>query len=738
MSNTITDLYLKYVNKVGSTLEKDRYFQYLFEMVRAGNTVLQQKNQILHKTVDERWLTTIEESLDAINAVIEKPRRYVATTEEIVPVDLAKKITADSVRHLSMNTQFIASSDDDDEVQPTRILNVSLEDSYDLYENRFVYHLIQRLIVFVDKRTDVIFWSTGDEKRSTLSMESKVDDGYEQIEYKLEMSVKNLQSFAENDSDNMEVFKRIDRVRRIVSMMRNSSFCSLMNGCARVRSPIQRTNLIMKDPQYRTCYRLWQFLESYDDVGYTIEAIDNSLEFDEEYLYQLYFNEITNYTVFKSLLEADQRRIEEAPAKHRRVIKPKFQKRIEEQIVNDYNIPEVEVRQVIIEEVTQAQLDAEAKLAEETARADAAEKACFEAERELQKAYQQMDAAIQAASEAQRQMEAAEKAKNDAETSLANATRAAGEAIAEATRARTAAEQTAQKAETARAAAEETKQKAVAARQTALERAKQDREARAAAESARAAAEKRAEEAIRERNAAQRQSKRDTVAREKAETAWKAAEEVRTEAQKTATAAKRAMTAAETRADRDTAAKQEAVAARKEAETARTKAEHTAAAARKAQETAQERAREDRAARVAAERAQRLAERAQQKAEQIAAAAVQEKESALAELQAARDARVAAERALAAEETAKKQALRAQSAAEQNAAAAQRRQVSAEKQIAVAQKKQAAAEAAREQAEAAQREAESERDAAQAKADANTISKRILRAWDKRRDRSDQ
>ena len=40
MANTINDLYLKYVNKVGKTLENDRYFQYLFEMVQAGSTTL--------------------------------------------------------------------------------------------------------------------------------------------------------------------------------------------------------------------------------------------------------------------------------------------------------------------------------------------------------------------------------------------------------------------------------------------------------------------------------------------------------------------------------------------------------------------------------------------------------------------------------------------------------------------------------------------------------------------------
>ena len=93
MADTINDLYLKYVNSVGSTLEDDRYFRYLFEIVQAGANTLRQNHQVLHKVVDERWLTTIEESLDALNRITEHPRRFITSTEELVPVELARKIT---------------------------------------------------------------------------------------------------------------------------------------------------------------------------------------------------------------------------------------------------------------------------------------------------------------------------------------------------------------------------------------------------------------------------------------------------------------------------------------------------------------------------------------------------------------------------------------------------------------------------------------------------------------------
>ena len=363
MSDTIQDLYGSFAEQMGPIQEDDRYFRYLFELAQASETTIDQQREELVKVVDEEWISVIEDSLDAINNVIEKPRRFITTEQEVVPVSLAKKISADSVRHLSQNTQFLAPSDDGG-VHPTKILNVSMAETYDLYENRFVYHLIQRLLTFVDRRTDVIFWSTGNEVRNRFTMHSKIGDAYEEIEYNVEMTVKDRQNFAENDADNMDTFMRIDRVRRLVMALRGSSFCQLMKGCSVVRSPIQRTNLIMKDPNYRKCFQLWQFMERYDKVGYSIQVKDSALAFDDEYLTQMYTNLINNYAVFKSLV-SDDRNLTELASERREPVVPKFVKEIKEELVDSCDIPDVEVRKVFVEEVTQAQLDAEAALEEQ-------------------------------------------------------------------------------------------------------------------------------------------------------------------------------------------------------------------------------------------------------------------------------------------------------------------------------------------------------------------------------------
>ena len=715
---TINDLYLKYTDGIGEALEDDRYFQYLFEIVQAGNNTLQQKHRILHKVVDEQWLTVVEEGITAIFNIVDKPRRFITTTEEVVPVALAKKITADSVRHLSQNTQFIAANAKG-EIQPTKILNVTTEESYDLYENRFVYHLIQRLFAFVDKRTDVIFWATGDETCDVMSMESTIDDAYEEISYKVEMKIKNRQSLVENDTDNMSIFKRIDRVRRMSRTLRASSFCDIMNGCARVHSPIQRTNLMMKDPDYRTCYKLWQFIENYDEVGYSIEEQDSALEFDEEYLLQMYINLITNYTVFTSLLESDPRKMSEIAQEKREPVKPKFIKEIKEEIVDDYNIPDVEVRKVIIEEVTQAQLDAEAKLAEETARRE-------ELEQSLAGLNSQLDFLNQQLEDMQNlQMQTeGEKAAIEAELDAEKSARTAAEEAAEATRAQARTE-----IDAAQAEAKEAMEAARAEVQEAKEHAAQElQQARAEAREQVAQAEAKAADEMQQ---AQAEAKARITALE-----TKAAEE--------AAALEKEKTAALIAAEKDAESRIAALQAEAQRQIAEAQREAEAEVERIRWETQEQIARSQKEAESQVAAAQ---EAAKAEAAQIRGDAERKVQAAQAEMKAAQEMQ---EQAETAKKAAEKSAAAAQLEAEQAAkeaeesskkceeAKAQAALAKTEAQNQIDEEKQAAQremEALRKSCEAAVAAAESSKEKAIAKAQANSLSKYLVTALRERKER---
>ena len=707
---TINDLYLKYTDGISEALEDDRYFQYLFEIVQAGNNTLQQKHRILHKVVDEQWLTVVEEGLTAIFNIVDKPRRFITTSEEVVPVALAKKITADSVRHLSQNTQFIVANAKG-EIQPTKILNVTTEESYDLYENRFVYHLIQRLFAFVDKRTDVIFWSTGDETCDVMSMESSIDDAYEEISYKVEMKIRNRQSLVENDTDNMSIFKRIDRVRRMSRVLRSSSFCDIMNGCARVYSPIQRTNLMMKDPDYRTCYKLWQFIENYDEVGYSIEEQDSALEFDEEYLLQMYIGLITNYTVFKSLLESDPRKMSEIAQEKREPVKPKFIKEIKEEIVDDYNIPDVEVRKVIIEEVTQAQLDAEEKLAKETARREELEQSLSD----LQSQLDFLNRQLEEMQDLQMQTEG-EKAAAEAELDAQKHARTAAEEAAAAARAQARTE-----IDAARDEAKEVIDAAGVQVQQAQTEAKEQIEAaqiKAAQEVQRAKAEAKEQIEAVQVKAAQEMQQAKAEAKEQIEVAQARAAQEAAALEKEKTDA---LAAAEKDAENRIAALQ--------AEAQRQIAEAQQAAEAEAERIRQEMQEQIAHSRQEAEsQAAAAKEAAQAEAAQIRQSADREVQAAQAEaaqIRQSADSKIqAAQAETSAAREAKKQAEAAKEAAEKNAAAAQLEAEQAAKEAKDFAKKYEAAEAAKEKAIA--------------KAQANSLSKYLVTALRERKERKNQ
>jgi exonuclease SbcC len=358
----IDKLYLKYRGKVQRHLEEDPYYQYLLELIASGRPTITQVNRVLDKSVDEKWLEAIETAIPSIHEIIAHPRRFLTTVEDLKPVEKVSKIGPSTVQHLASHTQYITGMRGGS-VYPGKLLTLENEESLDLYENRFISTLIRKLGEFIEKRTGALFWDAGDEQSSLLRMESTMEDDYEIIEYKLDMTIHSKQTYLENDAGKLEVFKRIDRVRRVIADFKQSAFMSVMAGTAAVRSPIQRTNLITKNPDYRKCYDLWQFLERYDQVGYAIDVRETALDFDEDYLFQMYGNIALGYTVFKSLLDTDRRRITESP-KRRKSIKPKFIKQIVEEFVDDYDLPDVEIRKVIVEEVTKAQAEIERRTQE--------------------------------------------------------------------------------------------------------------------------------------------------------------------------------------------------------------------------------------------------------------------------------------------------------------------------------------------------------------------------------------
>ena len=171
------------------------------------------------------------------------------------------------------------------------------------------------------------------------------------------LHIKKVESILDTDARNHDEFSRISRIFRVLSVYMTSEFAQRMSKLNRIKGTVTKTNVLKKNPNYRKILALWEFLRSYENVGYTIRVVEQNPEVNEVLQRDIFHNVLFNYLVLKGYLQDEEDRKLPAPAREKkRTLKPKFIKEIIEELTEDYDLPDVEVRKVLIEELTKAEL----------------------------------------------------------------------------------------------------------------------------------------------------------------------------------------------------------------------------------------------------------------------------------------------------------------------------------------------------------------------------------------------
>ncbi len=236
--------------------------------------------------MDMTWIKEIEDCIPDLNDIVSNPKRTIQTLAEVVEVEKVKKTSHESVQHLASHSQFVKSIDEDGNVTPSKILNVYNDDFFAIYENKFVATLLRRLFIFVEKRYDYIIHQATLKDVELLYFKNKTEiDGSEiEIETKIRYSKPALD---EADEKLKEMIRRINDIRRYLRFFGGSEFMRILHRERDVRNPILQTNIIRKNPKYRHCYHLWQFINSYNEAGVEIKVEENYAKLTEEDLQEI-------------------------------------------------------------------------------------------------------------------------------------------------------------------------------------------------------------------------------------------------------------------------------------------------------------------------------------------------------------------------------------------------------------------------------------------------------------------
>ena len=265
----------KYMEKLLAT---DFTYNYLRQNMLdndKGEDVL--TGRIHEKIIDMDWVTAIEETLPYIEKAIDEQRRFIVENNEVYRIDKAKIINKDSVKHLIQHTNFIDNIDETGKVTPNRVLTIEREDSFETYENRFLITLIESALAFVaDKYRKMVNAPT--DTYNKIEMERDLQLNQQRVTFKMEYSneIKEAED-ADLDTTDYESLSDFDRVRRIrekLNSFLNTDMMQALKKCIRVKPPINRTNLMTKNPNYKAGLDLFTYLNSYKNPGYEIVGRD--------------------------------------------------------------------------------------------------------------------------------------------------------------------------------------------------------------------------------------------------------------------------------------------------------------------------------------------------------------------------------------------------------------------------------------------------------------------------------
>ena len=206
-----------------------------------------------------------------LDNIVRAPKVALVSESEVRKIEKAKKTGVESVKDLSKHTDYIDKIDPvTGDVQPSKILVVYREETFNTYENRFIYTLILTLLRFLTEKEELLK-DMKPKNEKLLQYSASTSNGKEKVKVDVKISTKPTR--LGNDDNDLEkelnsIRKRIEKMKKFInSWLASELITSLQKQHAiLVMPPIKKTNLILKNPNFQMATKLWNFLYSVDET----------------------------------------------------------------------------------------------------------------------------------------------------------------------------------------------------------------------------------------------------------------------------------------------------------------------------------------------------------------------------------------------------------------------------------------------------------------------------------------
>lgn len=332
--------YEKFIYQINTLIKNSEYYLAYSQSIAEGKNDYKLSQIFTKKNYTTDWIDEIEDCINALDTIVRNPRKFIVIEEDIVDISLAKSVSVESVKHLAQHTNLISSVKKDGTVIPNKILNTSKEESFEIYENRFIYTLLLKISEFIDSRFEAIKNALLQSGEISVDIKSDFNVDDHKISYALSTSA-NIpfdEVVKPKSKSGLSNIERLIRIKSIIGDFLNSAFAKEMRSCALVRPPITRTNVILKDQNFKKALMLWQYVQSNENLDFKVETSKETTELPpaliDKYKSLIFWNTLLIESIATS--RDVEESFEEAKEKDKEVADEYITKNIDDFVPDDF------------------------------------------------------------------------------------------------------------------------------------------------------------------------------------------------------------------------------------------------------------------------------------------------------------------------------------------------------------------------------------------------------------------
>ena len=248
---------------------------------------------------NDEWIEMVEFTMPYLEKALTKQIKNIVTEEEIIKIELIKKVTVESVKHLSKNVNLVDQyNQKSGEVIPKKILNAYKEETFLTYENRFLYTLIKLIEDFIYLREKQSPDQYKGKNYQKANYEAAIKLKKEKINVNVEYNSEMITGIRKTDG----TAERIAEIQKSLKMLKQTDVYQTLvaKKATYVKSPLKMTNVLLKNVNFQYAVKLWNYLSEQMEIS--DKAVNESSEFEEKGIIKRLIDEdiFLMHSIFKS------------------------------------------------------------------------------------------------------------------------------------------------------------------------------------------------------------------------------------------------------------------------------------------------------------------------------------------------------------------------------------------------------------------------------------------------------